>query len=90
MLFFAVNQDNALAGGRTYLVWGSVGILFGYVVIILVLPYLQGFGGLAVVLLLVLLPAGLMAGTPSHAWAGIALGGWTVGGDRLRQCLQAG
>src|SRR5271163_4313237 len=78
MLFFAVNQDNALAGGRTYLVWGSAGILFGYVVIILVLPYLQGFGSLAVVLLLVLLPAGLMAGTPSHAWAGIALGGWTV------------
>src|SRR5271163_2311764 len=78
MLFFAVNQDNALAGGRTYLVWGSAGILFGYLVIILVLPYLQGFGSLAVVLLLVLLPAGLMAGTPSHAWAGIALGGWTV------------
>jgi uncharacterized membrane protein YccC len=78
MLFFAVNQDNALAGGRTYLVWSSVGILFGYVVIILVLPYLQDFGSLAVVLLLALLPAGLMAGTPSHAWAGIALGGWTV------------
>ena len=78
MLFFAVNQDNALAGGRTYLVWGSVGILFGYLVVILVLPYLQGFESLAVVLLLVLLPAGLMAGTPSHAWAGIALGGWTV------------
>ena len=78
MLFFAVNQDNALAGGRTYLVWSSAGILFGYVVIVLVLPYLQGFESLAVVLLLALLPAGLMAGTPSHAWAGIALGGWTV------------
>ena len=78
MLFFGVNQDNPLAGGRTYLVWSSVGILVGYLVIILVLPYLQGFWSLAVVLLLVLLPAGLMAGTPSHAWAGIALGGWTV------------
>jgi uncharacterized membrane protein YccC len=78
MLFFAVNQDNPLAGGRTYLVWSSIGTLVGYLAIVLVLPYLQGFEALAVVLLLVLLPAGLMAGTPSHAWAGIALGGWIV------------
>jgi uncharacterized membrane protein YccC len=78
MLFFGVNQDNPQAGGRVYLVWSSVGILVAYVMIVLVLPYLQTFGALAVVLLLVLLPAGLMAGTPTHAWAGIALGGWTV------------
>jgi len=78
MLFFAVNQDNPQAGGRTYLVWSSVGTLVGYLAIVFVLPYLQGFEALAVVLLLVLLPAGLMAGTPSHAWAGIALGGWLV------------
>jgi hypothetical protein len=43
-----------------------------------VLPYLQDFDALAVFLLLLLLPAGLMAGTPSHAWAGIAFGGWTI------------
>jgi uncharacterized membrane protein YccC len=78
MLFFAVNQDDPQAGGRTYLVWSSVGILVGYLVIVLVLPYLQGFEALSVVLLLVLLPAGLMAGTPSRAWAGMALGGWMV------------
>jgi uncharacterized membrane protein YccC len=78
MLFFGVNQDNPLAGARSYLVWSTVGTLVGYLMIIFVLPYLQDFGGLAVVLLLVLLPAGLMAGMPSHAWAGIALGGWTV------------
>jgi uncharacterized membrane protein YccC len=78
MLFFAVNQDNPQAGGRTYLVWSSVGILVAYLAIALVLPYLQGFEALAVVLLLLLLPAGLMAGTPSYAWAGIALGGWIV------------
>jgi uncharacterized membrane protein YccC len=46
--------------------------------IALVLPHLQDFGGLAVVLLLLLLPAGLMAGTPARTWAGIALGGWTI------------
>jgi uncharacterized membrane protein YccC len=78
MLFFGVNQDNPQAGARTYLVWSSAGILAGYLIMIFVLPYLQGFEALAAVLLLVLLPAGLMAGTPSHAWAGIALGGWTV------------
>jgi uncharacterized membrane protein YccC len=78
MLFFGVNQDNPQAGARTYLIWSSVGILAGYLIMIFVLPYLQGFEALAIVLLLVLLPAGLMAGTPSHAWAGIALGGWTV------------
>jgi uncharacterized membrane protein YccC len=78
MLFFGVNQDNPQAGGRSYLVWSSVGVLLAYVMIMLVLPYLQNFEGLAIVLLLVLLPAGLLAGTPSHAWAGIALGGWTI------------
>jgi uncharacterized membrane protein YccC len=78
MLFFAVNQDNPQTGARSYLVWSSLGILVAYLAIILVLPYLQGFGALAVLLMLLLLPAGLMAGTPSHAWAGIALGGWTV------------
>jgi uncharacterized membrane protein YccC len=78
MLFFGVNQDNPLAGGRNYLVWSIFGILVGYATIVLVLPFLQGFWALSVVLLLVLLPAGLMAGTPSHAWSGIALGAWTV------------
>jgi uncharacterized membrane protein YccC len=78
MLFFAVNQDHPLAGGRTYLVWSSVGTLIGYLAIVFVLPYLQGFGALAVILLLALFPAGLMAGTPRYAWAGIALGGWIV------------
>jgi uncharacterized membrane protein YccC len=78
MLFFGVNQDNPLAGARSYLVWSTAGTLVAYAAIILVLPFLQDFGALAVVLLLVLLPAGLMAGTPSHTWAGIAFGGWTV------------
>jgi uncharacterized membrane protein YccC len=78
MLFFGVNQDNPQSGARTYLVWSSLGILLAYLSIALVLPFLQDFGALAALLLLILLPAGLMAGTPSHAWAGIALGGWTI------------
>jgi uncharacterized membrane protein YccC len=78
MLFFGVNQDNPQAGGHTYLVWSSAGMLVAYVTIAVVLPYLQDFAGLAVVLLLLLLPAGLMASTPARTWAGIALGGWTI------------
>jgi uncharacterized membrane protein YccC len=78
MLFFGVNQDNPQAGARSYLIWSSVGTLLAYVAIVFVLPYLQDFGALAVFLLLLLLPAGLMAGTPTYAWAGIALGGWTI------------
>ncbi|GGC83132.1 hypothetical protein GCM10010994_46270 [Chelatococcus reniformis] len=78
MLFFAVKQDNPLAAARTYVVWSCVGIAVAYATMVFVLPQLQGFGALAIVLLLLLLPAGLMAGTPSHAWAGIALGGFTI------------
>jgi uncharacterized membrane protein YccC len=78
MLFFGVNQDNPLAGARTFVVWASAGILSAYLFMVFVLPYLQSYAELTAVLMLVLLPAGLMAGTPSHAWAGIALGGWTV------------
>jgi len=79
MLFFGVNQDNPQAGARSYLVWSSIGMLVAYLAIVFLLPFLQGFEALAIVLLLLLLlPAGLMAGTPSYAWAGIALGGWTV------------
>ena len=78
MLFFGVNQDNPQAGARSYLVWSSIAVAVAYVLMICVLPHLQGFDALAIVLLLVLLPAGLMAGTPSHAWAGIAFGGFTI------------
>jgi uncharacterized membrane protein YccC len=78
MLFFGVNQDNPQATARSYLVWSTIGAMVGYAAMALVFPYLQGFGALAVVLLLLLLPAGVMAGTPSRSWAGIALGGFTI------------
>lgn len=77
-LFFAVNQDNPLPPARTFLLWTTIGILAAYALMVLVLPSLEGFEALAVALLPVLVPAGLMAGTPSRAWAGIALGGFTI------------
>lgn len=78
MLFFGINQDHPQIGARTYLIWSTIGTALGYLVMILAMPHLQGFSQLAAVLVLVLLPAGLMAGTPSHAWAGIAFGGFTI------------
>jgi len=78
MLFFGVNQDNPQLAARAFLVWSTIGTVVGYVTMALVFPYLQGFEALAIVLLPLLLPAGFMASTPSHAWAGIAFGGFTV------------
>ena len=75
MLFFGVNQDNPQAGARTYLVWSSLGILLAYLLIALVLPFLQDFGALAVLLLLILLPPDLwpvLRAVPGQVlrWAG--------------------
>ncbi|WP_082519991.1 FUSC family protein [Rhizobium sp. Root1220] len=78
MLFFAVNQDNPQAAARTYLVWTGCGILLSYLAMIFVLPRIEGFGTLAIVLLLLLLPAGLMIGTPNRSLAGIAFGGFAI------------
>lgn len=78
MLFFAVNQDNPLPVAKSFMLWASLGILAAYAVMVLVLPWLEGFEALALVLLLLLFPAGLMAGTPACAWAGIAFGGFLV------------
>ncbi|MFK8254091.1 FUSC family protein [Ancylobacter terrae] len=78
MLFFAVNQDDPGPAARSFLLWSLLGTVMSYVLMILVLPSLEGFAALAVVLLLVLIPAGLMAGTPSQAWAGIAFGGFVI------------
>ena len=78
MLFFAVNQDNPEASARTFLVWSACGILLSYLAMVFVLPHLEGFEALTLVLILLLLPAGLMAGTPSRAVAGMALGGFTI------------
>jgi len=78
MLLTSVNQSNPEANARTWLVWSAFGIAIAYLVMVFVLPHLEGFEALAVVLLLLLLPAGLMAGTPSHSVAGMALGAFTI------------
>jgi len=78
MLFFGVNQDDPMPAARAFLVWSSLGVAAAYAIMILVLPYIEAFEALALVLVLALLPAGLMAGTPSRAWSGIAFGGFII------------
>lgn len=78
MLFFGINQDNAVRGGRTFMIWAAAGIAVAYVAMTLVLPRIEGFEALALFLLVALLPAGLMAGTPAYAWPGIAFGGFII------------
>jgi uncharacterized membrane protein YccC len=80
MLFFGVNQDDPLAGARDYLIGSALGVTLGYLTMVSVLPHLEGFVALALVLVVVLFPAGLMAGTPRPAWMGVAFGAFTVAG----------
>lgn len=77
-LFLAVNQDDQRAAARTYLIWTAAGIVVAYLAMIFVLPHLEGFGALAAVLMPILFVPGLMAGTPSHALAGIAFGAFAI------------
>ncbi len=90
MLFFGVNQDNPLAGARTFVIWASAGILSGIFVHGLRAPLfaeLCGTDGRA--------DAGAAAGRADGGDAQSCLGGHRArrldgGGDRRRQCLQAG
>ncbi|QJP17349.1 FUSC family protein [Starkeya sp. ORNL1] len=78
MLFFGVNQDNAIRGGRSFMLWAAAGIAVAYLGMMMVLPRIEGFEALALFLVVALLPAGLMAGTPAYAWPGIAFGGFII------------
>ncbi|GLK72067.1 FUSC family protein [Ancylobacter dichloromethanicus] len=76
ILFFAMNQDRPGPLGFTFLLWTAIGIGAAYLAMVFVLPRIEGFGALALFLILALIPAGLMAGTPQLAWPGIAFGGF--------------
>ena len=78
ILFFAVNQDQPGKLGFAFLLWSAIGIVAAYAAMIFVLPWIEGYEALALFLIVALLPAGLMAGTPQYAWPGIAFGGFFV------------
>ncbi|MDQ0511382.1 FUSC family protein [Ancylobacter amanitiformis] len=76
MLFFSVNQDRPGKLGLPVLIWSVLAIAAAYAAMVFVLPRLEGYGALAIFLVLVLLPGGLMAGTPAYVWQGIIFAGF--------------
>lgn len=74
ILFFSVNQDRPGPLGFSFLLWTAIGIATAYLAMVFVLPRIEGFEALGLFLLVALIPAGLMAGTPQLAWPGIAFG----------------
>jgi len=81
ILFFAVNQDRPGKLAFSFMIWSVLAIGVAYVVMVTVLPRLEGYEALALVLIVLMIPGGLMAGTPQFAWPGIALAGFI--GDQL-------
>jgi uncharacterized membrane protein YccC len=73
-LFLSVNQDREIDAALPFLTGTAIAVGASYLVFIFVLPGLEGFGELAAVLMLLLLPAGLLAGTPATGALGTAIG----------------
>jgi uncharacterized membrane protein YccC len=76
MLFFAVNQDRPGKLGLSVMIWSVLAIAVAYVAMVVVLPRIEGFDALALFLVVILMPGGLMAGTPQTTWAGILFAGF--------------
>lgn len=73
MLFFFVNQDRPGRVGASVILWCVAALVTAFVVMGLILPRLEGFGELAVLLILLLMPGALMAGTPRVSLPGVVL-----------------
>ena len=74
MLIVLVNQEQPGRLGWPYLGGVVVALMAAYAALVFVLPNLEGFEALALFLVLALLPAGLMIGTPRFAIAGMGFG----------------
>ena len=77
MLFILVNQEEPGRLGWPYLAT-SLALTAGYAAIVFVLPRLEGFNSLAMFLIVALLPAGLVAGTPRFAQVGAGFGAFLL------------
>jgi len=78
MLFILVNQEEPGRLGWPYLAAIVLALTAGYAAIVFVLPRLEGFDALAMFLIVALLPAGLVAGTPRFAQVGAGFGAFFV------------
>jgi uncharacterized membrane protein YccC len=78
MLFVLVNQEDPGRLGWPYLVAVTLALIAAFAAMMLVLPRLEGFDSLAVFLIVALLPAGLLIGTPRFALIGAGFGAFFV------------
>lgn len=74
ILFIAVNQDRPGKLGFTFLLWSAAGFFLAYLAMVFIFPRIEGYQMLALCLFVLLLPAGLMAGTSQYALPGLAFG----------------
>ncbi|WP_291959135.1 FUSC family protein [Chelatococcus sp.] len=75
-LFFAVNQDRPGKLGLRVMLWTVLAIVVSYCAMVFVLPRIEGFEALALFLIALLIPGGLMAGTPQTMWSGVMFAGF--------------
>jgi uncharacterized membrane protein YccC len=78
MLLVLVNQEEPAHIGWPCLVAVALAILAGYASMVFVLPRLEGYTSLSLFLILALLPAGLLIGTPRYALFGAFFGAFFV------------
>jgi len=78
MLFLVQNQDDPGRAGWPYLIAVVLALVVAYAVNTVVLTHLEGFEALALVLLAVLLPAGLVVGTPRWTMPGAGFAAFFV------------
>ena len=74
ILFVVVNQDDAGRIGWPYLAAVGTAFVCAYLAMAYVLPLFEGFEALGLFLLTVLVPAGLVAGTPRFTMIGLGFG----------------
>ena len=80
MVFFLVNQDDPGKIAWPYIRGAALGYFVAFLAITYVLPWLEDFTSLAIFLVLVLFPAGLMMGTPRLSFFAVGFAAFFIVG----------
>jgi uncharacterized membrane protein YccC len=74
MLFILINQNDPGSIGWPFMAAVAAALIAAYAAMVLVLPWLQDFLELAIFLAIIMVPAGLLIGTPRFTLVGIGFG----------------
>jgi uncharacterized membrane protein YccC len=74
MLFISINQNDPGSIGWPFMAAVATALIAAYAAMVLVVPWLQDFVELAIFLAIVMVPAGLLIGTPRFSLVGIGFG----------------